>query len=331
MALGAGTGSEANLRAMRLTFILPALDEAAGLMATLSPLQPLRAQGHEVILVDGGSRDGTPDLAAPWVDRVLIAPRGRARQMNTGAAVAQGEALVFLHADTRLPADAVALIQAALRRRLWGRFDVLIAGRPWVLKVVALLMNLRSRLTSIATGDQAIFVRRKAFTAVGGFPDQPLMEDIALSQRLKRLGPPVCLRHRVLTSGRRWESQGPWRTILLMWRLRLDYWRGVPAEALAARYRLPAQTEKVTWLAARQAEVQVEGRAARPADERCQGTETAAGPAEGRLQGTETAAGPAAGPTARPAAEPAAGPAVRQVDVQVDGQAASPSDERRPQ
>ena len=298
---------------MRLTFILPALDEAAGLMATLSPLQPLRAQGHEVILVDGGSRDGTPDLAAPWVDRVLTSPRGRARQMNAGAAVAQGEALVFLHADTRLPADAVALIQAALRRRLWGRFDVLIAGRPWVLKVVALLMNLRSRLTGIATGDQAIFVRREAFTAVCGFPDQPLMEDIALSQRLKRLGPPVCLRQRVLTSGRRWESQGPWRTILLMWRLRFDYWRGVPAEVLAARYRLPAQTEAVTRLAARQAEVKVEGRAARPA--------------EGRLQGTKTAAGPAAGPTARPAAEPAARPAVRQVD----GQAASPSDERRSQ
>ena len=331
MALGAGTGSEANLRAMRLTFILPALDEAAGLMATLSPLQPLRAQGHEVILVDGGSRDGTPDLAAPWVDRVLTAPWGRARQMNTGAAVAQGEALVFLHADTRLPADAVALIQAALRQRLWGRFDVLIAGRPWVLKVVALLMNLRSRLTGIATGDQAIFVRREVFIAVGGFPDQPLMEDIALSRRLKRLGPTACLWQRVLTSGRRWESQGPWRTILLMWRLRFDYWRGVPAESLAVRYRLPAQTEAVTRLAARQTEVQVEGRAARPADGRFQGMETAAGPAEGRLQGTETADGPAAGPTAMPAAEPAAGPAARQVDVQVDGQAASPSDERRSQ
>ena len=298
---------------MRITFILPALDEATGLMATLSPLQPLRAQGHEIILVDGGSRDGTPDLAAPWVDQVLTTPRGRARQMNAGADVAQGEALVFLHADTRLPADAVALIQAALRRRLWGRFDVLIAGRPWVLKVVALLMNLRSRLTGIATGDQAIFVRREVFTAVGGFPDQPLMEDIALSHRLKRRGPPACLRQRVLTSGRRWESQGPWRTILLMWRLRFDYWRGVPAEALAARYHLPAQTEAGAKLVARQAEVRVEGRAARPA--------------EGRLQGTETAAGPAAGPPARPAAEPAARPAARQVDVQVDGQAGSPSDE----
>ena len=254
---------------MRLIFILPALDEAAGLMATLSPLQPLRRQGHEVILVDGGSQDGTPDLAAPWVDRVLTAPRGRARQMNAGAAATQGEALVFLHADTRLPADTVPLIQAALRARLWGRFDVHIAGRPRVLKLVARLMNLRSRLTGIATGDQALFVRREAFTTVGGFPDQPLMEDVELSKRLKRLGPPACLRQRVLTSGRRWESQGPWRTIRLMWRLRFDYWRGVPAEVLAARYCLPARTQ----------------RGASPTDGRCQWTEPATRPMdEGRYR-----------------------------------------------
>jgi len=279
---------------MRLTFILPALDEAAGLMASLSALQAPRHQGHEVILVDGGSHDGTPELAAPWVDRVLTAPRGRARQMNAGAAAAQGEALVFLHADTHLPAEAVALIQAALRARLWGRFDVRIAGRSRVLKVVAGLMNLRSRLTGIATGDQAIFVRREAFTALGGFPDQPLMEDIALSQRLKRLGPPACLRQRVLTSGRRWDSQGPWRTILLMWRLRFDYWRGVPAESLAAHYRLPAQMETASRPAtkpgARPVDGQADGQldwhldgqatssAARPADGQ------AAGPADGRCQ-----------------------------------------------
>ena len=264
---------------MRLTFILPALDEAAGLMATLSPLQSLRAQGHEVILVDGGSRDGTPDLAVPWVDRVLTAPRGRARQMNAGAAATQGEALVFLHADTRLPEDAAPLIQGALRERLWGRFDVRITGRPRVLKLVARLMNLRSRLTGIATGDQALFVRREAFTAVGGFPDQPLIEDIELSKRLKRLGPPACLRQRVLTSGRRWESQGPWRTILLMWCLRFDYWRGVPAEALAARYCLPARTQTV----------------ASPTDERCQLTDTVASLPDVRCQWTE--------PTARPTDE----------------------------
>ena len=226
---------------MRLSLILPALDEAASIPATLACLQPLRALGHEVILVDGGSTDGTPTLAAPRVDRVITSPRGRARQMNAGAAQAQGEALVFVHADTHLPDGAGSLISDALQHRLWGRFDVRIAGRPWVLKVVAALMNGRSRLTGITTGDQAIFVRRDTFAALGGFPDLPLMEDIALSRRLKRLGPPACLRQRVTTSGRRWESQGPWRTILLMWWLRFDYWRGVPAESLAGRYRPPAQ------------------------------------------------------------------------------------------
>lgn len=226
---------------MKLSLILPALDEAAAIPATLASLQPLRALGHEVILVDGGSTDGTPILAAPGVDRVITAPRGRARQMNAGAAQAQGEALVFLHADTRLPEGAGPLVCDALHQRLWGRFDVRIAGRPWILRVVAALMNGRSRLTGIATGDQAIFVRRDTFVALGGFPDLPLMEDIALSRRLKRHGPPACLLQRVTTSGRRWESQGPWRTILLMWRLRFDYWRGVPVDALAGRYHLPAQ------------------------------------------------------------------------------------------
>jgi rSAM/selenodomain-associated transferase 2 len=197
--------------------------------------------------------------------------------MNAGAAVAQGEALVFLHADTRLPPDAVALIQAALRERLWGRFDVRIAGRPPVLKLVALLMNLRSRLTGIATGDQAIFVHREVFTVLGGFLDQPLMEDIALSQQLKRLGPPACLRQRVLTSGRRWESQGPWRTVLLMWRLRFDYWRGVPVAALAARYCLPARKQMV----------------ASSSDEHCQWTQTVANLLDERSQLAQTAAMPA--------------------------------------
>jgi rSAM/selenodomain-associated transferase 2 len=159
--------------------------------------------------------------------------------MNAGAALAKGDALLFLHADTELPAQALSVIELALRRRRWGRFDVALAGRPWMLRLIAAMMNLRSRLTGIATGDQAIFVARAAFGAVGGFPDQPLMEDIELSRRLKRLGPPACLSDRVVTSGRRWENHGVWRTVLLMWRLRFDYWRGVPAERLALRYRPP--------------------------------------------------------------------------------------------
>lgn len=221
---------------MRLSIILPTLDEAAGIAAALLPLQALRRAGHEVIVADGGSTDGTATRAMPLADRVIAAPRGRARQMNAGAAVATGEALLFLHADTRLPADATARIAAALAKHAWGRFDVTIQGRPALLRVVAALMNLRSRLTGIATGDQALFVTRAAFDAVAGYPDIPLMEDIALSKQLKRLGPPACLADKVSTSGRRWERHGVWRTILLMWRLRFDYWRGVPAERLARRY-----------------------------------------------------------------------------------------------
>jgi len=222
-----------------LSIVIPALNEADAIAATLASLQPLRAAGHEVIVVDGGSTDATVSLADPLADRVLAAPRGRARQMNAGAAVARGDVLVFLHADTSLPEHAVAVIRSALRHRLWGRFDVVIAGRPQMLRVVAAFMNLRSRLTGIATGDQTLFISSTAFAAVGGYPEQSLMEDIALSKRLKKFGPPACPCERVVTSGRRWEANGVWRTILLMWRLRFDYWRGVPAERLAARYHAP--------------------------------------------------------------------------------------------
>jgi rSAM/selenodomain-associated transferase 2 len=224
---------------MKLSIILPVLNEAAGISATLSALQALRAAGHELIVVDGGSVDATALLASVDADQVINSARGRARQMNAGAAAASGDALLFLHADTRLPEGAADLLEVALKQRLWGRFDVRIDGRPKLLRVIATLMNLRSRLSGIATGDQAMFMTRAAFETVGGFPDQPLMEDIELSKRLKRLGPPACPRQRVVTSGRRWERYGVWRTILLMWRLRFDYWRGVPVEQLAARYHAP--------------------------------------------------------------------------------------------
>lgn len=223
----------------RVSVVVPALNEAAGIGATLRPLAPWRRLGHEVIVVDGGSADGTPALAAPLADRVLAAPRGRARQMNAGAAAATGDVLLFLHADTRLPDGALDAVRAAVERGArWGRFDVRIAGRSRWLAVVAALMNLRSRLTGIATGDQAIFVVRAAFDAVGGFPDQPLMEDVELSRRLRRrAGRPACLRAKVVTSGRRWDERGVWRTIWLMWTLRWRYWRGTPADVLARAYR----------------------------------------------------------------------------------------------
>ncbi len=229
-----------------LSIVVPVLDEAAGIEPVLAALQPLRARGVELIVVDGGSRDGTPALAAPLADAVIDAPRGRARQMNAGADIARGPALLFLHADTRLPDGADARIAAVLGLTRtdglaapagWGRFDVRIDGRSAWLPVVAAMMNRRSRWTGIATGDQAIFVRRAWFERVGGFPDQPLMEDIELSRRLRALGRPACLRDRVVTSGRRWDSRGAWRTIVLMWRLRWRYWRGESARALAEAYR----------------------------------------------------------------------------------------------
>jgi rSAM/selenodomain-associated transferase 2 len=226
-----------------LSIIVPVLNEEAGIATMLQDLSGLRARGAEVIVVDGGSRDRTVALARPLCDRLIAAPRGRAAQMNAGAGVARGDVLLFLHADTSLPADADRLVREGLAasgrassRRIWGRFDVRIEGRHPLLPLVSAMMNLRSRATGIATGDQAIFVDRGAFAVVGGFPDIALMEDIVLSRRLKRLGRPLCLKARALTSARRWEKHGVVRTILTMWRLRLAFFLGAEPARLAASY-----------------------------------------------------------------------------------------------
>ena len=223
---------------MKLSIIVPVLDEARAIGAALEVLRGLREAGCEVIVVDGGSRDGTARRAAAGADRDSVAPRGRAVQMNAGAREATGDTFLFLHADTLLPGDALAAIRQALEGegRRWGRFDVAIAGADPLLAVVAALMNARSRLTGIATGDQAIFARRDAFEAAGGFPEIPLMEDVALSRALRRASRPACLRSRVVTSGRRWERNGTLRTIFLMWRLRLAYALGADPGRLARRY-----------------------------------------------------------------------------------------------
>lgn len=217
----------------RLTVVVPALNEAAGIVRCLEALAPLRARGHEVIVVDGGSSDGTPRLAAPLADRVIAAPRGRAAQMNAGAAAAAGDALLFLHADTVLPPDADGAVLGALVGCAWGRFDVAIDSDDPRLAVIAFFINRRSRLTGIATGDQAIFVRRAEFP---GFPPIALMEDVAFSRQMNRVSPPACLAARVVTSARRWEEHGVARTVLLMWRLRYQYWRGADPDELARRY-----------------------------------------------------------------------------------------------
>jgi rSAM/selenodomain-associated transferase 2 len=221
-----------------ISIIMPTLNEAHGITATLTRLQALRQAGHEVIVVDGGSTDDTVAHAAPLADRLVTAPRGRACQMNAGAVAATRDVLLFLHADTMLPLDAAAHITSD-NSHLWGRFDVRLTGTHPLLRIVESMMNLRSRLTGIATGDQALFVERALFLAVGGFPELPLMEDIALSRTLKRHGRPLCLRAKVTTSSRRWEQNGVCSTILLMWRLRLAYFLGADPARLARLYHRP--------------------------------------------------------------------------------------------
>jgi rSAM/selenodomain-associated transferase 2 len=226
-----------------ISVVIPTLDEADGIVSLLDALAPVRAAGGEILVVDGDSPDGTADIAAPHSDRVLSAPRGRAAQMNAGAAAARSNLLVFLHADTRAPIETLLRLPDLLARsgRCWGRFDVRIAGRHPLLPLVAWSMSQRSRLTGIATGDQTIFVERALFERVGGYPEIALMEDIALSRRLKRHGRPLCVHDRVVTSGRRWERTGVLRTILLMWSLRLAYAVGVRPDSLSRLYGHPSR------------------------------------------------------------------------------------------
>ena len=226
----------------RLSIVIPVLDDAAIITAALQALAPLRARGAEVIVVDGGSSDCTAASARPFADRVITGPYNRGAAMNAGAATAGGDVFIFLHADTALPDDADRLIAGALlpADRPWGRFDLHIAGRHPLLALVARMINWRSRLTGIATGDQAIFVTRKAFWSVGGFPDLPLMEDIALSRRLMCLCRPLCIAAPAVTSGRRWDQYGLWHTVVLMWRLRLAFYLGAKPARLALAYsRIP--------------------------------------------------------------------------------------------
>ncbi|MCA3003619.1 MAG: TIGR04283 family arsenosugar biosynthesis glycosyltransferase [Rhodocyclaceae bacterium] len=223
---------------MNLSIIIPAHNEAEQIAQSLVPLQSFRARGAEVIVVDGGSNDQTVSQSEPLADRVVISPKGRATQMNAGATVARGGVLLFLHADSILPNNADLLIASAIESgQTWGRFDVNIRGTHFMLSIVAWFMNRRSRLSGISTGDQGLFVTRPAFDRVGGFPSQPLMEDVEICKRLRKLTPPACLSARLSTSGRRWEKNGVWRTIFLMWKLRFQYWRGAnPGELYGIYY-----------------------------------------------------------------------------------------------
>jgi rSAM/selenodomain-associated transferase 2 len=220
-----------------ISIVIPVLNESGGIVQTLERLQEFRARGAEIIVVDGGSEDDTVRLALPLADCVTAAARGRGEQMNGGARKASGGVLLFLHADTQLPPSAADLIAAAIAGGArWGRFDVRIDGSSGAMALVAFMMNWRSRLTGIATGDQAIFLTREAFQACGGFPAIPLMEDIVFSRALRRVARPACLRQKVTTSGRRWEKHGLLRTILKMWWLRLRFHFGASPDDLAREY-----------------------------------------------------------------------------------------------
>jgi rSAM/selenodomain-associated transferase 2 len=222
---------------MKFSIIIPTLNEEKTIASCLLALQPLR-DNCEIIIVDATT--GQPIANGPHAhlaDQIITSAKGRARQMNIGASHANGDILIFLHADTYLPEHALQLIEQHIRNdKPWGRFDIRLSGDHFMLKVIAWMMNWRSRLTGIATGDQVIFVTRAAFEAAGHYPEIALMEDIALSKALKMISPPVCLNAKVTSSGRRWECYGLYRTILLMWSLRLRYFFGADPQLLAALY-----------------------------------------------------------------------------------------------
>ena len=223
-----------------ISIIVPALNEAQSIAPTLNCMQPMKKRGHQVILVDGGSLDNTITLAEPLVDLVLCSSAGRAAQMNAGAAMASGDLLWFVHADTHILTDSDLLLANLLHdsEKEWGRFDIRLSGDALALRIIERMMNWRSRLSGIATGDQGIFIQRDTFERIGGFTDIPLMEDIDISKRLKRTtGKPLCLSRKLTTSSRRWEKHGILPTTVLMWRLRLAYWLGANPSDLARQYQ----------------------------------------------------------------------------------------------
>lgn len=222
----------------KISIIIPVFNEAQALATHLPLLQGLRELGHEIIVVDGSGDATSAASFAGLLDRWLVSEPGRARQMNVGAARASGEIFLFLHIDTRLPDDAMELLQEGFARdsTLWGRFDVRLSGQRWSFRVIEYMINLRSRVSGVATGDQAIFVRRSVFEAIGGYGELPLMEDVAISKTLRRLARPLCLGSKVVTSSRRWEAHGVGRTVVLMWWIRLLYSLGVSPQTLHGMY-----------------------------------------------------------------------------------------------
>ncbi|MBT8147397.1 MAG: TIGR04283 family arsenosugar biosynthesis glycosyltransferase [Gammaproteobacteria bacterium] len=218
--------------------IIPVLNEADLLSQQLQSLQSWRLAGHEIVVVDGGSQGSMESGHRKLTDKILQSRKGRSLQMNAGAQAADGDILLFLHVDTRLPEDALALIEDAMSdiSTVWGRFDVRLSGRAAIFRIIERAISVRSHLTGVVTGDQGLFVRRRVFEQVQGFAPVPLMEDVEISKRLKRLAWPVRITRPVITSSRRWEQHGAIRTVLLMWWLRLQYFLGTSPEKLANKY-----------------------------------------------------------------------------------------------
>ncbi len=236
-----------------VSIIIPVFNEADNLPLLFDNINKLNPNPQQVILVDGGSNDDSIAIIQSFINELMLnndrkidwrmtgSKAGRALQMNTGAALATSEVLLFLHADTQLPMNAIESVSEAMKRAEWGRFDVQIASRQPTLRLVSQMINWRSRLSGIATGDQAIFISQSLFERIGNYPNQALMEDIELckqlkGKQLKGMAKPACLKSKVITSARRWQQHGTWRTIILMWHLRFDYWRGVSADNIKARY-----------------------------------------------------------------------------------------------
>ncbi len=240
------------LKMTTVSIIIPILNEADNLIFLFENIISLNPAPQQIIIVDGGSTDHSIEVVkALIIDflsnkksdikwQIIESTAGRAVQMNAGAAQATSDVLLFLHADTQLPMTAINDISLAMKKTdnnyKWGRFDVRLDSRNLMLWLVAVMMNGRSRLTGIATGDQAIFIKNDLFKQIGGYPKQPLMEDVELCKSLQGIAKPACLSSKVITSARRWQQYGTWQTILLMWQLRFDYWRGESAESIKQRY-----------------------------------------------------------------------------------------------
>ena len=223
---------------LAVSIIIPVLNEGDSLPVCLDALQSFRQYGHELIVVDGGSKDDSLNIAKQYADTVVTSAAGRARQMNRGAEMATGDILLFLHADTGFSDEAFRMLTDLVNNKaVWGRFDVRLSGPNWLFRVIESMMNLRSRFTGIVTGDQCLFVGRELFESIGGFPEIAIMEDVAISKVLKRTGRPVCLHSSVITSSRRWETNGIVSTVLLMWSMRLLYFFGASPERLSRMYR----------------------------------------------------------------------------------------------